>query len=634
MPFQLAACAEMLWQDKPIHWRAARLHEMGCGVELWNWPDWDLDALEKTGATFTIMNGYLEGRLADAERADMLLASARETAQVGKRLGVHRLNLHGTGIGDQGIPVPQMAHVAPGMWLRARDTLHGICDMAEEVGVTFTLEYLTLREHSCCPFNSTADVLSLVAAVDRPQLRINLDLCHTQIGEGDVIRHAEASLPWIGEKQVADNPGRYGPGTGEMNWPMITRALADMGYDCPVGMESFAKDYREDALAAFRLAFTVQRMERIVIIGAGECGVRAAFALREQGFAGTITLLGDEPSLPYERPPLSKGMDGALKPIRPEAAYAEAGIHHHRGNRVERIDPAAHSVFLPSSESLSYDTLLIATGSRARLFPTMEGCLTLRTDADAAAIFQSVKPGATLGIIGGGFIGLELAAVARGCGADVTVFEAGQRLLARAVPAEVVRIVATRHQAESVTIRTGVGVAAATGTAVLLSGGKTQTFDRVVAGVGSVPNTELAEAAGLDTGSGIHVDDNFRTSDPHILAADDCCNFDWRGAGLVGKLEGGAGPGRLCRLCDAGQSQQLQSRAVVLVRPVRPNPAGCMALRSRTGCDREADRRRSVHRLPMRRTGAAAGCGGHRTGQQHRQRHSDIPETHRAGRTA
>lgn len=257
MSFQLAACAEMLWQHKPIHWRAARLHEMGFGVGLWNYPAWDIDALEKTGATFTIMNGYLEGRLADADGADMLLRSARETAQVGKRLGVHRLNLHGTGLGDHGLPIQQRAHVSPGMWLRARDTLHRICDLAVEEGVVFTLENLNLREHPGCPFNSTSDVLSLVAAVDRPELRINLDLYHTQIGEGDVIRHAEACLPWIGEIQVADNPGRFEPGTGEMNWPMIARALNDMGYAGPVGMEAFAKGKPEDALEAFRKAFTV-----------------------------------------------------------------------------------------------------------------------------------------------------------------------------------------------------------------------------------------------------------------------------------------------------------------------------------------------------------------------------------------
>jgi len=257
MSFQLAACAEMLWRDKPIHWRAAALHEMGFGVSLWNWPDWDLNALERTGATFTIMNGYLEGRLADTEGAELLLKSARETALIGKRLGVQRLNLHGTGLGEQGIPIQQIAHVAPGMWLHARDTLNRICDLAEEEGVIFTLENLNLREHPGCPFHSTADVLSLVAAVDRPQLRINLDLYHTQIGEGDVIRHAEACLPWIGEIQVADNPGRFEPGTGEMNWPIIARALAEMGYDGPVGMEAFAQGCAQDALDAFRKAFTV-----------------------------------------------------------------------------------------------------------------------------------------------------------------------------------------------------------------------------------------------------------------------------------------------------------------------------------------------------------------------------------------
>src|SRR5262245_57318031 len=104
-PFTLAACAEMLWRDKPMAWRASRLKEMGFGVGLWNWPDHDLAALEKTGATFTIMNGYLEGRLADEAGADILLKSARETVQVGKRLGVQRLNLHGTGLGEGGIPI-------------------------------------------------------------------------------------------------------------------------------------------------------------------------------------------------------------------------------------------------------------------------------------------------------------------------------------------------------------------------------------------------------------------------------------------------------------------------------------------------------------------------------------------------
>ncbi len=257
MTFQLAACAEMLWLDKPIEWRATRLKELGFGVGLWNWPAHDLAKLEKTGATFTIMNGYLEGRLADDEGADMLLKSARETAQVGKRLGVARLNLHGTGLGDGGIPKVQTQVVTGAMWLKARDTLNRICDMAEKEKVTFTLENLNLMEHPGCPFNTTADVLALVLSVNRPQLRINLDVYHTQIGEGDVIRWCEKCLPWIGEVQVADNPGRFEPGTGEMNYRGIALALKKMGYRGPVGLESFAAGDVEKALAAFRDAFEV-----------------------------------------------------------------------------------------------------------------------------------------------------------------------------------------------------------------------------------------------------------------------------------------------------------------------------------------------------------------------------------------
>jgi hydroxypyruvate isomerase len=257
MRFELAACAEMLWHDKPMTWRAARLHEMGFGVGLWNWPEWDPDALARTGANFTIMNGYLEGRLADEDGANRLIASARETAQVGKRLGVDRLNLHGTGLGDGGIPKWQHETVTGEMWLTARDTLHRICDLAEAEGVMFTLENLNLMEHPGCPFNTTADVLTLVSEVNRPHLRMNLDLYHTQIGEGDVIRWARKCLPWIGEIQVADNPGRYEPGTGEMNYHAIATALSDMGYSGPVGYEGFAKGDPDIALEAFRSAFTV-----------------------------------------------------------------------------------------------------------------------------------------------------------------------------------------------------------------------------------------------------------------------------------------------------------------------------------------------------------------------------------------
>jgi hydroxypyruvate isomerase len=256
-PFALAACAEMLWQDKPIEWRASRLKEMGFGVGLWNWPDHDLAKLEQTGANFTIMNGYLVGRLADDEGADMLLKSARETAQIGKRLGVDRLNLHGTGLGDGGIPIWQHDVVSGAMWLKAKDTLNRICDMAADEGVVFTLENLNLLDHPGCPFGSTEDVIALVSSINRPQLKINLDLYHTQIGEGDLVRWCEKALPWIGEVQVADNPGRCEPGTGEINYAGVAKALYNMGYRGPVGMEAFAANDPEVALEAFRSAFTL-----------------------------------------------------------------------------------------------------------------------------------------------------------------------------------------------------------------------------------------------------------------------------------------------------------------------------------------------------------------------------------------
>ncbi len=257
MTFKLAACAEMLWRDKPIEWRCSRLKDMGFGVGLWNWPAHDLAKLEKTSASFTIMNGYLEGRLADDEGADMLLKSLRETAQVGKRLGVARFNLHGTGLGDGGIPIVQSEAVSGKMWLKARDTLNRVCDFAEKEGVTYTLENLNLLDHPGCPFGSTSDVLALVSSVNRPQLKINLDLYHTQIGEGDLVRWCEKCLPWIGEVQVADNPGRFEPGTGEINYKGVALALKKMGYKGAVGLESFASGEPEKALEAFRSAFTV-----------------------------------------------------------------------------------------------------------------------------------------------------------------------------------------------------------------------------------------------------------------------------------------------------------------------------------------------------------------------------------------
>ncbi|HMQ57905.1 MAG TPA: FAD-dependent oxidoreductase [Rhizobiaceae bacterium] len=269
-------------------------------------------------------------------------------------------------------------------------------------------------------------------------------------------------------------------------------------------------------------------MREIVIIGAGECGVRAAFAVREQGFDGSLTLLGAEAALPYERPPLSKTNPCAPKPIRPEASYREAGIDLRRGSTAAAINRQNRKVTLTNGEQLNYDRLLLATGARARRLADMEDCLTLRTDIDAVHIMERFATGALIGIIGGGFIGLELAATARQAGAEATVVEAAPRLLGRAVPEAMAAIVHTRHVTEGVTIRTGTGVTAADANRIELADGTVLGFDAVIAGVGSAPNVELAQAAGLAVDNGIVVDASFRTSDTAIFAAGDCCNFEWR----------------------------------------------------------------------------------------------------------
>lgn len=272
-----------------------------------------------------------------------------------------------------------------------------------------------------------------------------------------------------------------------------------------------------------------EAMGSIVIIGAGECGVRAAFTLREAGYGGSIMLVGEEPHLPYERPPLSKTAPAAPKIIAEEARYAEAGIRLIRGCRAEKINRAGKRIELATGESLPYDKLLLATGARARRFPGMETSLTLRTFDDARAILDALAPSLRLAVIGGGFIGLELAATARQQGAEVAVIEAAERAMARIVPSEIADAVADRHRAEGVELFLGAAVAEVREKGVKLTNGRVIAADMVVAGVGAVPETRLAAEAGLEIANGIVVDERLATSDPHIFAAGDCCNFPYGG---------------------------------------------------------------------------------------------------------
>jgi hydroxypyruvate isomerase len=239
-------------------WRLKLLTEMGFQCGIWNWANHDLEMLEKSGAVFSSMTGYVRGRLSDEEGADELLATATQSIEVGKRLNVARLNLHGTGLGERGLPVTPCGTVTGAMWLKARDTLNRIADLADRRGVTFMIENLNLPvDHPGVPFARVEDTLALVSAVNRPGLRLNLDLYHVQIGEGNLIEWCRKCLPYIGEIQVADVPGRKEPGTGEINYPGVAKALKAMSYRGPVCMEAFASGAAEDALVAFRHAFTV-----------------------------------------------------------------------------------------------------------------------------------------------------------------------------------------------------------------------------------------------------------------------------------------------------------------------------------------------------------------------------------------
>ncbi|NTX78742.1 TIM barrel protein [Serratia proteamaculans] len=256
--FQLSVCAEMVFLDLPFVERVARIDALGFGVEIWNWANKDLDALVATGARFTSMTGYLSGNLTDEEEIVQLLQSAEQSLAVAQRLNCPSLNLHGTGLDSQGLPVKPVAVVTGAMWLKAANTLNRLAQMGEQAGKVFTLENLNLPlDHPGTPFAKAGDTLALVEAVNRPGLKMNLDLYHAQIGEGNLIELIRRCGPAIGEIQVADVPGRKQPGTGEINYRAIARALDEIGYQGVVAMEGWASDDSTEALQQFRDHFTL-----------------------------------------------------------------------------------------------------------------------------------------------------------------------------------------------------------------------------------------------------------------------------------------------------------------------------------------------------------------------------------------
>ena len=256
--YSLSVCAEMVFTELPLIERVERIHAAGFGVEIWDWSSKDIDALSATGARFTSMTGYLRGTLTETDGADELLATAAQAIPVARRLGITTLNLHGTGLGEGGIPVRPVEVVTGPMWLAAEATLRRVAALGEREGVTFVLENLnTAVDHPGTPFARAADCLALVEAVDSPHLKLMLDLYHAQIGEGNLIELIRRCGDAIGEIQVADVPGRCEPGTGEINYPAIARTLAEVGYAGVVGLEAFASSDSDLALERFRAAFTL-----------------------------------------------------------------------------------------------------------------------------------------------------------------------------------------------------------------------------------------------------------------------------------------------------------------------------------------------------------------------------------------
>jgi 3-phenylpropionate/trans-cinnamate dioxygenase ferredoxin reductase subunit len=273
----------------------------------------------------------------------------------------------------------------------------------------------------------------------------------------------------------------------------------------------------------------------IIIVGAGQAGGETASELRKQGYAGRIVLIGDEPHVPYRRPPLSKAfLAGTVSEesmyLMPPAGLDKARIEFIGGVRAERIDRVARQLHLADGRVLDYAKLVLATGGRARSL-SLPGAdrpnvLPMRSIADVQKLRSYCMPGKRLVIVGGGFIGLEVAAVAVKLGLHVTVLEGLPRVLARVTVPEVSTFFERIHREAGVDLRTGVQIKAFEGEplseAVLLGDGSRVEADAILAGIGQLPNVELAQQAGLAVDNGIVVDQHSCTADPDIYAAGDC----------------------------------------------------------------------------------------------------------------
>lgn len=283
-------------------------------------------------------------------------------------------------------------------------------------------------------------------------------------------------------------------------------------------------------------------MSHVIVVGAGQAGASCVAKLRAEGFDGQITMIGTEPVLPYQRPPLSKKyllgeMELERLYLRPESFYKQNDISLRLGQTASAIDAANQTVSL-GGETLSYDNLVFATGSDPRRLPAsiggdLQNVFTMRDVADADAMASKFEAGKHVLIVGGGYIGLEAAAVAASKGLKVTLVEMADRILQRVAAPETSDYFRALHKGHGVDIREGLGLQKLVGdtkvSAAILSDGTELAVDFVIVGVGITPNSDLAEAAGLELSNGIKTDCYGKTSQDHIWAAGDCASFPYRG---------------------------------------------------------------------------------------------------------
>lgn len=311
--------------------------------------------------------------------------------------------------------------------------------------------------------------------------------------------------------------------------------------------------------------------QSVVIVGAGQAGGRTAQALRQQGYAGTIALLGDESMPPYERPPLSKDVllgnaDASSLLLLPEAGWRDLDVALHCSARVVEIDRSARRIRLADDTFMAFDRLVVATGVRPRVFPGRvevgTELLYLRTIADAARLQPRLAKGKHIGIVGAGFIGLELASTARALGAEVTLIEAAARPLARLLPEAFALEQLARHSARGVAVLLGQAVERLASGQIHLASGRVIDVDTIVIGIGARANDELAAAAGLAVRDGILVDVAGRTCDRDIYAVGDVARIVDADTGRDDRLESWR---------HAENSAQAVA-ASILELPVQPTP--------------------------------------------------------------